>query len=79
MDCLFNGDLPTHTLMDRQKQRYGFAMSSFVRMYGRSALNDCHIKQFCVEWSHWDCNAPLEGLNEVDQYFHYEYKNWRGI
>ena len=65
--------------MDRYKQRYSFAMSAFVRMYGRSVLGDCHIKQFCVEWSRWECYAPLTGLNEVDQYFHYEYKNWRGI
>lgn len=61
------------------KQRYSFAMSAFVRTYGRSVLNDNYIKQFCKEWSEWNVNAPLTGLNEVDQYFHYEYKNWRGI
>jgi hypothetical protein len=61
------------------KQRYSFAMSSFMRTYGRKVLNDNYIKQFCEEWSKWEVNAPLEGLNEVDQYFHYEYKNWRGI
>lgn len=59
------------------RQRYHFAMSCFVRSYGRSVLNDNYIKQFCVEWSNWDVNPPLD--NTVDQYFHYEYKNWRGI
>ena len=63
----------------RIKQRYNFAMSAFSRMLGiRSASNDMHIKQFCIEWSYWDVSAPLSGLNEVDQYFYYEYKNWRG-
>lgn len=61
------------------KQRYDFAMSAFVRMHGRTVLGDNYIKQFCNEWATWEVNAPLQGLNEVDQYFHYEYKNWRGI
>ena len=61
------------------RQRYEFALSAFSRIYGvRTASNDIHIKQFCFEWSHWDANAPLSGLDEVDQYFYYEYKNWRG-
>lgn len=61
------------------KQKYNFAMSAFSRMLGvRTAINDIHIKQFCIEWSYWDTHAPLTGLNEVDQYFYYEYKNWRG-
>jgi hypothetical protein len=64
--------MPTPT-----KQRYSFAMSAFVRSYGRKVLNDNHIKQFCKEWSDWKVDAPLD--NTVDQYFHYEYKNWRGI
>ena len=53
-------------------------MSSFVRMYGHSIIHNHDIKQFCIEWSEWSVNAPLLGLNEVDQYFYYEYKNWRG-
>lgn len=66
--------------MDKHiKQRYGFAMSAFVRSYGRISLNDGYIKQFCKEWSQLEVNAPLGGLDEVDLYFHYEYKNWRGI
>ena len=52
-------------------------MSAFVRSYGRGVLNNESIKQFCKEWSEWGVNAPLD--NTVDQYFHYEYKNWRGI
>ena len=61
------------------RQRYNFAMSSFSRMLGvRTATNDMHIRQFCIEWSYWDVHAPLSGLDEVDQYFYYEYKNWRG-
>ena len=60
------------------KQRYGFAMSAFVRMYGHGVNYNHDIRQFCIEWSEWDVNAPLSGLNEVDQYFYYEYKNWRG-
>jgi hypothetical protein len=63
----------------RIRQRYNFAMSAFSRMLGvRSAANDIHIKQFCIEWSTWDVTAPLQGLDEVDQYLYYEYKNWRG-
>ena len=60
------------------KQRYNFAMSAFVRMYGHSIAQNYDIKQFCIEWSTWEVNAPLEGLDEVDQYMYYEYKNWRG-
>ena len=61
------------------RQRYHFALSAFSRMYGVSAsANDIHIKQFCSEWSYWEVSAPLQGLDEVDQYFYYEYKNWRG-
>lgn len=52
-------------------------MTCFVRSYGRSVLNDIYIKQFCEEWAKWEVHAPLD--NTVDQYFHYEYKNWRGI
>ena len=63
----------------RIKQRYHFAMSAFSRMLGvKSAASDIHIKQFCIEWSTWDVTAPLQGLDEVDQYLYYEYKNWRG-
>jgi hypothetical protein len=61
------------------RQRYNFAMSAFSRMLGvKSAASDIHIKQFCIEWSYWNVNAPLQGLDEVDQYMYYEYKNWRG-
>ena len=60
------------------KQKYVFAMSSFVRMYGQSIIHNHDVKQFCIEWSTWEVNAPLEGLDKVDQYFYYEYKNWRG-
>ena len=60
------------------KQRYHFAMSAFVRMYGNAIVNNIDIKQFCKEWSTWEVTAPLQGLDEVDQYLYYEYKNWRG-
>lgn len=63
-----------HTLTEK---RYQFAMMCFVRSYGRHVLNDQYIKQFCKEWSQWDVNPPLD--DTVDQYFHYEYKNWRGV
>ena len=62
----------------RIRQRYHFAMSAFVRMYGQSIIHNVDIKQFCLEWSTWEVNAPLQGLDEVDQYMYYEYKNWRG-
>jgi len=65
--------MPTHT-----KQRYAFAASAFVRMWGRGALSDVKIKQFCMEWSHKDVDAPLGSLYDVDQYFYYEFKTWRG-
>ena len=53
-------------------------MSAFVRMYGQSIIHNVDIKQFCIEWSTWETDAPLQGLDEVDQYMYYEYKNWRG-
>ena len=51
-------------------------MTCFVRSYGRYVLNDLNIKQFCKEWSEWNVDAPLD--DTVDQYFYFEYKNWRG-
>jgi hypothetical protein len=60
------------------KQKYNFAMSAFVRMHGHSVIHNHDIKQFCAEWSNRNDNAPLTGLDEVDQYLYYEYKNWRG-
>jgi hypothetical protein len=60
------------------KQRYEFALSAFSRMYGFLKI-DSSMKQFCLEWSEKSVTAPLSSLDEVDQYFHYEYKNWRGI
>jgi len=53
-------------------------MSAFVRIYGHCIVNNIDIKQFCKEWSTWEVTAPLQGLDEVDQYMYYEYKNWRG-
>jgi hypothetical protein len=61
------------------KQRFNFAVSAFVRMWGHKCLNDQRIMEFCVEWAHLEVNAPLSGLDQADQYFYYEYKNWRGI
>ena len=59
------------------KKRYHFALSAFSRLYGLQKI-DWSIRQFCLEWSDWQVDAPLSGLNEVDQYFYHEYKNWRG-
>jgi len=59
------------------KERYQFAASSFVRMWGHSSLNDHKIKDFCLEWAHREENAPLDNF-VVDQYFYYEFKTWRG-
>jgi hypothetical protein len=64
--------------MPIRNKKYQFAMSSFVRIHGHSVANNQDIKQFCLEWSEWGVDAPLRGLGEVDQYFYYEYKNWRG-
>ena len=61
------------------KQRYNFAMSAFVRIYGRNTLIDNNIKNFCQEWSEKDYHAPLEGLDEVDKYFRTEYNKWREL
>ena len=60
------------------KKRYDFAMSAFVRMHGNSVIHNHDIKQFCIEWSYGEETAPLQGLDEVDQYMYYEYKHWRG-
>jgi hypothetical protein len=64
--------MPTHN------KKYHFAMSAFVRIHGYSVVHNHDIKQFCIEWSEWGVDSPLLGLNEVDQYFYFEYKNWRG-
>ena len=47
------------------KQRYHFAASAFVRMWGNSSLHDRRIVEFCVEWAHREEDAPLD--NSVDQ------------
>jgi hypothetical protein len=60
------------------RQRYNFAASAFVRMWGHKSINDNSIVQFCIEWAHRDVDAPLNSLHEVDQYFYYEFKSWRG-
>lgn len=59
------------------KQRYGFAASAFVRMWGHSSLHDRRIVEFCIEWAHKTEDAPLDSW-VVDQYFYYEFKAWRG-
>lgn len=59
------------------KQRYHFAASAFVRMWGHSSLNDHRIIDFCVEWAFRDEDAPLDD-RILDQYFYYEFKTWRG-
>ena len=59
------------------KQRYHFAASAFVRMWGHGALKDNRIIEFCIEWAHREENAPLDSF-VVDQYFYHEFKTWRG-
>ena len=59
------------------KQRFGFALSAFVRMWGHGSLNDYRIIEFCETWAFRTENAPLDNLM-VDQYFYYEFKTWRG-
>ena len=59
------------------KKRYDFAMSAFVRMHGHSVLHNHDIRQFCIDWSYREDIAPLQGLDEVDQFLYYEYKHWR--
>jgi hypothetical protein len=58
------------------RQRYHFAATAFVRMWGHNSLHDRRIVEFCVEWAHREDDAPLD--NSVDQYFYYEFKSWRG-
>ena len=58
------------------RQRYHFAASAFVRMWGHSSLHDHRIVEFCEVWAHRTENAPLD--NAVDQYFYHEFKTWRG-
>ena len=59
------------------RQRYHFAASAFVRMWGHSSLHDPRIIEFCIEWSHREENAPLDNF-VIDQYFYHEFKTWRG-
>jgi hypothetical protein len=58
------------------RQRYHFAASAFVRMWGHTSLHDRRIVEFCEVWAYRTENAPLD--NNVDQYFYYEFKSWRG-
>ena len=59
------------------RQRYHFAASSFVRMWGHGSLHDHRIVDFCIEWAYREENAPLDNMI-LDQYFYYEFKTWRG-
>jgi hypothetical protein len=59
------------------RQRFHFAASAFVRMWGHGSLKDNRIIDFCVEWAQRTENAPLDN-RVVDQYFYYEFKTWRG-
>lgn len=59
------------------KQRYHFASSAFVRMWGHKSLYDKKIVEFCNEWAYREENAPLD-TRIVDQYFYHEFKTWRG-
>ena len=59
------------------KQRFHFASSAFVRMWGHKSLNDHRIVEFCEVWAHRTEDAPLDS-RLVDQYFYYEFTTWRG-
>jgi len=59
------------------RQRYHFAATAFVRMWGHSSLHDHRIVDFCIEWAHREENPPLDD-RVLDQYFYYEFKTWRG-
>ena len=59
------------------RQRYHFAASASVRMWGHSSLKDRRIVEFCEVWAYKTDDAPLDS-NVVDQYFYYEFKTWRG-
>ena len=59
------------------RQRYHFAASAFVRMWGHKSLNDRRIIEFCEVWAYRTEDAPLDTW-VVDQYFYYEFKTWRG-
>jgi len=61
----------------RIKQRYHFAASAFVRLFGNNVLNNQNINQFCIEWAHTEKSAPLDNTI-LDQYFYQEFKAWRG-
>ncbi len=58
------------------KQRFGFAATAFVRMWGHGAMKDPRIVEFCDVWAHRNEDAPID--NSIDQYFYYEFKSWRG-
>ena len=66
----------TREMEPHTRQRYHFAATAFVRMWGHSSLHDRRIVEFCVEWAHREEDSPLD--NSVDQYFYYEFKSWRG-
>ena len=58
------------------KQRHNFALSAFSRIHGVGKINSS-MKEYCEIWSKMEITAPLSSLNDVDQYFYYEYRNWK--
>jgi len=50
------------------RKRFHFATSSFSRIYGVDKVTTDMI-DFCLGWAEQTMPPPLEGLNEVDNYF----------
>ena len=50
------------------RKRFHFAASSFSRIYGVNKVTTDMI-DFCLGWAEQTMPPPLEGLNEVDNYF----------
>jgi hypothetical protein len=61
--------------LDEIRERIDYIPGVFA---WKSSLHDHRIVEFCEVWAYRTENAPLDDM-VVDQYFHYEYKNWRGI
>ena len=67
--------------MDQEeiKNRYGFAMCAFARMYGVIAVNGSEsLHRFCEKWAESDEPTPTGTLTEVNFYFKDRWDVWGG-
>ena len=65
--------------MDQEeiKQRYGFAMCAFARMYGVPSVNSSEpVRKFCRGRAESEEQTPIGTLTEVNFYFKDRWDVW---